>query len=243
MQLAKFLNVNVERLNLNSCTEFTDLIGNYIPYKGKFKFIESCFVNALRKGSIIILDEINLCTQSVIEGLNSLLDHRRSLYVNGSVVQSTCLIFGTMNPSSFKGRKRLPKSFIDGFVRVKFNKFNEKEMCDILGEDIAKLNKHYNSSMTECIRAKILGPNIIMRKNVGYKTNKSSMVIGKTRVMNEGPGKNDKLIKDESLSDNFRNLNANNCINELKINNYAFTNKNIKKTEFFDKCIKQKKYL
>ncbi|EPR78913.1 AAA domain dynein-related subfamily protein, partial [Spraguea lophii 42_110] len=101
--IGRLLNYNVVRINLSEGTEFSDLIGHYIPYvdnnntdnknkdtndRGKdtnikIKFTYSSFTRALLQPyTFIILDEINLCTQSVIEGLNSLFDYRRSIYIS-----------------------------------------------------------------------------------------------------------------------------------------------------------------
>lgn len=181
-QLGSMLDIPVERVNLNSCTEFSDLTGTFIPQNDKFVFVESRFIKALRANSIVILDEINLCTQSVIEGLNPLLDHRRALTVNNRVVTTESLIFGTMNPSSYKGRKALPKSFVDRFVHVRFEHFGANEVEDILGRRMARLKAVYGCTMRQCVRAKMLGENVIVGRDVRYRIEQGRVRVGRTVI-------------------------------------------------------------
>ncbi len=47
----------------------------------KFKWCDGVLLNALKKGYWILLEELNLASQSILEGLNSILDHRGSVYI------------------------------------------------------------------------------------------------------------------------------------------------------------------
>jgi len=63
-----------------------------------------------------MLDELNLASQSVLEGLNSILDHRGSIYISELdqtvVKHSDFRLFGSQNPITMgAGRKGLPHSF------------------------------------------------------------------------------------------------------------------------------------
>lgn len=127
--------IKVLRVNLSEQTEMSDLVGTYLPIGDSIKFVESEMVSYMRKGYWIILDEINLCTQSVIEGLNSILDHRRRIDVDGTTVHvhSNTRIFGTMNPyNKSNGRKRLPKSFLDRFVVIYMDVYSRQDVDSIL---------------------------------------------------------------------------------------------------------------
>lgn len=129
------LNIPVLRINLSEQTEMSDLTGSYIPMGNSIKFVESELVEYLRNGHWIILDEINLCTQSVIEGLNSVLDHRKSLNVDGKTIyiHPNARIFGTMNPQNRNnGRKQLPKSFIDRFIVITMGDYTKDDIGTIL---------------------------------------------------------------------------------------------------------------
>lgn len=123
--LAAETNYNFIRVNLSESTELSDLVGCDAPgeEKGKFFFCEGPLLKALRDGSWLLLDELNLASQSVLEGLNSVLDHRRSLYVpeTGEEVfaNPSFRIFGAQNPAiEGSGRRGLPKSFLNRFTKV-----------------------------------------------------------------------------------------------------------------------------
>ena len=57
------------------------------PYWGlfapgpRFAWSDGIFLKALRAGDWVLLDELNLASQSVLEGLNACLDHRGTVYI------------------------------------------------------------------------------------------------------------------------------------------------------------------
>ena len=65
-----------------------------------------------------MLDELNLAAQSVLEGLNALLDHRAEVYVPELAKTFACpdsfRLFAAQNPmAEGGGRKGLPRSFLN----------------------------------------------------------------------------------------------------------------------------------
>lgn len=68
--------------------------------------------------------QLNLASQSVLEGLNACFDHRAEIYVpelgmNFHVQHKMTKIFGCQNPyRQGGGRKGLPKSFLNRFTQV-----------------------------------------------------------------------------------------------------------------------------
>ncbi|KAI5177943.1 hypothetical protein PAEPH01_2519, partial [Pancytospora epiphaga] len=133
--IAKILGIPIIRINLSEQTEMGDLVGTYIPVSQTISFVESEMIVYAKKGYWIILDEINLCTQSVIEGLNSMLDHRRTIRVDNVdvPVNPNTRIFGTMNPvTSLNGRKQLPKSFMDRFIVVEMSSYSSSDIRSII---------------------------------------------------------------------------------------------------------------
>jgi midasin len=71
----------------------------------------------------VLLDELNLAGQSVLEGLNGLLDHRQALFVpelgQSFSAHPRFRLFAAQNPlQEGGGRKGLPKSFLNRFTRV-----------------------------------------------------------------------------------------------------------------------------
>lgn len=68
--------------------------------------------------------QLNLASQSVLEGLNACFDHRAEIYVpelgmNFHVQDKMTKIFGCQNPyRQGGGRKGLPKSFLNRFTQA-----------------------------------------------------------------------------------------------------------------------------
>ena len=125
--LGETLGFNVVRINLSEHTEMLDLVGSELPVEdagtGSFAWRDGAFLTALKNGDWVILDELNLASQSVLEGLNSCLDHRAALFVPELGKEFKChpqfKIFGCQNPAGAgHGRKSLPRSFLNRFTRV-----------------------------------------------------------------------------------------------------------------------------
>ena len=73
------------RINLSDQTDVSDLFGADLPIEGgkggQFAWKDGPFLRALRAGHWILLDELNLASQSVLEGLNACFDHRGEVYI------------------------------------------------------------------------------------------------------------------------------------------------------------------
>jgi midasin len=115
------------RINLSDQTDLMDLFGSDLPVEGgksgEFEWKDAPFLSAMKNGDWVLLDEMNLASQSVLEGLNSCLDHRGEVYVpeldRSFVRHPEFRIFAAQNPLSQGGaRKGLPKSFLDRFSKV-----------------------------------------------------------------------------------------------------------------------------
>jgi len=61
------------------------------------------FLRALKAGDWVLLDELNLASQSVLEGLNSVLDHRAAVYIpelnREFICPDTFRVFACQNPT------------------------------------------------------------------------------------------------------------------------------------------------
>ena len=68
----------------------------------QFRWCDGPLLRAVKQGEWFLLDEMNLAQQSVLEGLNSLLDHRRSVYVPELNEELAChdgfFFFASQNP-------------------------------------------------------------------------------------------------------------------------------------------------
>lgn len=68
--------------------------------------------------------QLNLASQSVVEGLNSVLDHRGEIYIpelgrTFNVKAGSTKLFACQNPQREGGaRKGLPQSFLNRFAKV-----------------------------------------------------------------------------------------------------------------------------
>lgn len=163
--LASMSGHTLVRINLSEQTEITDLMGNDLPVPNNendevsgasFKWCDGALLRAIKNGHWVLLDELNLASQSVLEGLNSCLDHRASVYIPelGETFQCppTFRIFAAQNPlAQGGGRKGLPKSFLNRFTKVYVEALTKDDLLGIVSskfsmiplgtvEDIVKFN-------------------------------------------------------------------------------------------------------
>ncbi|CAL8083642.1 unnamed protein product [Calicophoron daubneyi] len=128
LALAKVTGHEVVRINLSEATEASDLFGCDLPVEGAdagvFAWRDGPLLQALRRGQWIVLDEMNLASQSVLECLNACLDHRGEIYIpelnsTFKVEPKSTRLFACQNPvRQGGGRKGLPKSFLNRFTQV-----------------------------------------------------------------------------------------------------------------------------
>ncbi|XP_009998839.1 PREDICTED: midasin [Chaetura pelagica] len=136
--LAKASGNCLVRINLSEQTDVTDLFGTDLPVEGgkggEFAWRDGPLLAALKAGHWIVLDELNLASQSVLEGLNACFDHRAEIYVpelgmNFQVQHKKTKIFGCQNPyRQGGGRKGLPKSFLNRFTQVYVDPLSAEDM-------------------------------------------------------------------------------------------------------------------
>jgi midasin len=176
--LAKIVGKKCIRINLSEQTELPDLVGTYLPVENGIEFIKSELAMALINGWWIILDEINLCSQSVIEGLNSVLDYRKSLVLPECVIKvhPETKIFATMNPyNSLNGRKILPKSFIDRFIKIYMSEYTQEDMKQILEKLFGSYTLYPECSLRENIRKNTC---VVSKGETEYIIDKDHIRIG-----------------------------------------------------------------
>ncbi|XP_043707635.1 midasin [Telopea speciosissima] len=134
--LGKFSGHKVVRINLSEQTDVMDLLGSDLPVECdegmKFAWSDGILLQALKSGSWVLLDELNLAPQSVLEGLNAILDHRAEVFIPELGCTFKCppsfRVFACQNPSSQGGgRKGLPKSFLNRFTKVYVDELVEKD--------------------------------------------------------------------------------------------------------------------
>ncbi|KAG0659837.1 hypothetical protein C6P45_001730 [Maudiozyma exigua] len=111
--LAAITGNKLTRINLSEQTDLVDLFGSDTPGER----------SAMQKGEWVLLDEMNLASQSVLEGLNACLDHRGEAYIpeldRSFTRHPNFIVFAAQNPQyQGGGRKGLPKSFVNRFSVV-----------------------------------------------------------------------------------------------------------------------------
>ncbi|VDN51100.1 unnamed protein product [Dracunculus medinensis] len=122
---------HLTRLNLSEQTELSDLFGTDVPTvlqdgRTSFEWKDGPLLTAINNGHWILLDEMNLASQSILEGLNACFDHRHQLFIPelnrmfeiGSSSHNS-KFFACQNPHNLGGNRRaLPKSFLNRFSVV-----------------------------------------------------------------------------------------------------------------------------
>ena len=128
------------RINLSEQTDMMDLLGADLPADGGdagvFRWADGAFLSAVKNGDWVLLDELNLASQSVLEGLNAALDHRAEVFVPELGETFRCpasfRVFAAQNPvQEGGGRKGLPKSFLNRFTRVHVEPMDDDDLAHV----------------------------------------------------------------------------------------------------------------
>ena len=148
--LARYSGHELVRINLSEQTDISDLFGADLPSDsgnaGEFVWRDGPLLRALKKGAWILLDELNLASQSVLEGLNSCFDHRREIYISEldktfQIQVDSTHIFATQNPMrQGGGRKGLPKSFLNRFTKVYMQTLEASDLMYICGKAFTEID-------------------------------------------------------------------------------------------------------
>lgn len=163
--VASAIGYKMVRINLCEHTDLTDLFGTDQPSDegglsltngtaeqqpavlGSFVWRDGPLLAALKAPNTwILLDELNLAPQSVLEGLNAILDHRGEVYVpelnKTFKLDKQTRIFASQNPlRQGGGRKGLPQSFLNRFTKVYLRSLDSNDLCHII---YAKYRKYFN---------------------------------------------------------------------------------------------------
>ncbi|KAG7818238.1 hypothetical protein KL928_003239 [Ogataea angusta] len=135
--LAAAVGKSLTRINLSEQTDLIDLFGSDSPVDdgeaGEFRWRDAPFLRAMKRGDWVLLDEMNLASQSVLEGLNACLDHRGEAYIpeldRSFRSHPDFLVFAAQNPQhQGGGRKGLPKSFVNRFSVVYVDMLTEVDL-------------------------------------------------------------------------------------------------------------------
>lgn len=159
--MAKALGRKFFRINLSEQTDMMDLLGADLPVQGaaagEFAWSDGPLLQAIKLGGWVLLDELNLANQTILEGLNALLDHRSEVFIPELGKTFKCgrgfRIFGSQNPlREGGGRKGLPKSFLNRFTRVYVEQLEIRDMLSISGSLYRNIPSNLIKSMVEFLQ-------------------------------------------------------------------------------------------
>lgn len=145
--LARLTGHKLVRINLSDQTDISDLLGSDLPdpsggddEEPRFCWHDGPMLKAIKDSSWILLDEMNLASQSVLEGLNACFDHRGEVYIPEldktiMVDRNTTRIFACQNPyNQGSARKGLPQSFINRFTSIYVSSHTDEDLLIILNQ-------------------------------------------------------------------------------------------------------------
>lgn len=84
-----------------------DLLGSEFPIEStdsqvSFKWCDGPLLKAIKEGHWFLIDEMNLASQSILEGLNAVLDHRKTVFIPELNKEFIChedfYVFASQNP-------------------------------------------------------------------------------------------------------------------------------------------------
>ncbi len=140
--MAKAAGREFVRINLSDQTDMMDLLGADLPVEGgaagEFAWSDGPLLSAIKTGAWLLLDELNLANQTVLEGLNAVLDHRAEVFIPELNSTFRCpenfRVFAAQNPlQEGGGRKGLPRSFLNRFTRVHVELLQADDLAFIAG--------------------------------------------------------------------------------------------------------------
>lgn len=148
------------RINLSDQTDLTDLFGSDVPLEraeaGHFGWRDAPFLQAMQNGNWVLLDEMNLASQAVLEGLNACFDHRGQIYVSELDQTFTkhpkFTVFAAQNPHhQGGGRKGLPASFVNRFTIVYADGFTPDDLLIISNQSHPDCSIEITKSLITCV--------------------------------------------------------------------------------------------
>ncbi|KAI1757436.1 hypothetical protein F4782DRAFT_129646 [Xylaria castorea] len=158
--LARACGEPLTRINLSDQTDLMDLFGTDVPVEGaeagNFAWRDAPFLRAMQNGEWVLLDEMNLASQSVLEGLNACLDHRGEVYISelDQVFKRhpNFRLFAAQNPHhQGGGRKGLPSSFVNRFTVVYADVFSDEDLLLIASHNFPSVSSETVSQMIKFI--------------------------------------------------------------------------------------------
>ena len=158
--IADLIGKPLTRMNLSDQTDLMDLFGSDEPIEGAeaghFAWRDAPFLRAMQKGDWVLLDEMNLASQTVLEGLNACFDHRGEIYI--SELDKTFsrhpdfFAFAAQNPHhQGGGRKGLPESFVNRFTVVFADALTQEDLQVICSTSFPRCEPSLSKHIIDCV--------------------------------------------------------------------------------------------
>ncbi|KAL1843801.1 hypothetical protein VTJ49DRAFT_7511 [Mycothermus thermophilus] len=172
--LARACGRPLTRINLSDQTDLMDLFGTDVPVEGaeagNFVWRNAPFLEAMQKGEWVLLDEMNLASQTVLEGLNACLDHRGEVYIAelDQVFKRhpDFKLFAAQNPHhQGGGRKGLPSSFVNRFIVVYADVFTKQDLLHITANKFDTIGEETQHRLIEFMSR--LDDEVVSRRSFG----------------------------------------------------------------------------
>ncbi|KAL2201432.1 hypothetical protein P885DRAFT_73781 [Corynascus similis CBS 632.67] len=172
--LARACGRPLTRINLSDQTDLMDLFGTDVPVEGaeagNFVWQNAPFLEAMQKGEWVLLDEMNLASQTVLEGLNACLDHRGEVYIAelDQVFKRhpDFKLFAAQNPHhQGGGRKGLPSSFVNRFIVVYSDVFTKQDLLHITANKFSTIGSETQQRLIEFMSR--LDDEVVSRRSFG----------------------------------------------------------------------------
>lgn len=151
--VAEKLDKEVLRFNLNGQTSSDEFVGKYLAKDGNTYWQDGVLLQAMRKGKVLLVDEINAALPEILFIIHSLLDDDRKVVLaekDGEVIlpHKNFRFVATMNPvEEYAGTKDLNKAFVSrfnvvitvGYPQVKSEKSIVKNNSDVSDADALRI--------------------------------------------------------------------------------------------------------
>lgn len=119
-ELAFLLKQPYVRINMTGFTTPDELIGSKSVKEGATYYEDGIITNAMKRGAILVIDEINATTPDCLFILHGLLDDdKRITLPNGDIINPdpNFRVFATCNPD-YEGTRSMNKAFMDRFAVI-----------------------------------------------------------------------------------------------------------------------------
>ncbi|CAH1795989.1 unnamed protein product [Owenia fusiformis] len=132
----KYKRSEITVFSFNKETSISDLMGCYMPAKGRVMFKEGPLCLALKEGWIFVADELNLAQQEVVAYLTPLLNNPKRFLnsVNGKKydIHDRFSFIATQNPPEYAGRNVLPQAVQSRLVKLEIQDYSKEEIINIM---------------------------------------------------------------------------------------------------------------